>query len=120
MSLRRTIRCGYDKEATLASEEQFTFWNMTNWPVFGPNFSGVSRKLLSDGDPGLIRTADTQFRKLLLYPSELQPHVESSLFILINYLVRCYCFTGVEFGDLPRICPVLLGEVGLQFARCVL
>ena len=23
---------------------------------------------------GRIRTADTQFRKLLLYPSELQPH----------------------------------------------
>ena len=27
-----------------------------------------------DGDPGLIRTADTQFRKLLLYPSELRGH----------------------------------------------
>src|SRR5579863_2747298 len=26
------------------------------------------------GDPGLIRTADTQFRKLLLYPSELRGH----------------------------------------------
>jgi len=25
-----------------------------------------------DGDPGLIRTADKQFRKLLLYPSELR------------------------------------------------
>ncbi len=29
---------------------------------------------LVDGDPGLIRTADTQFRKLLLYPSELRGH----------------------------------------------
>jgi hypothetical protein len=27
------------------------------------------------GDPGLIRTADKQFRKLLLYPSELRGHV---------------------------------------------
>ena len=26
-----------------------------------------------DGGAGRIRTADTQFRKLLLYPSELQP-----------------------------------------------
>jgi hypothetical protein len=26
------------------------------------------------GDPGLIRTADKQFRKLLLYPSELRGH----------------------------------------------
>jgi hypothetical protein len=28
------------------------------------------------GDPGLIRTADPQFRKLLLYPSELRGHVD--------------------------------------------
>ena len=28
-----------------------------------------------NGDPGLIRTADTQFRKLLLYPPELRGHV---------------------------------------------
>ncbi len=28
------------------------------------------------GDPGLIRTADKQFRKLLLYPSELRGHFE--------------------------------------------
>ena len=28
-----------------------------------------------DGDPGLIRTGDLQFRKLLLYPSELRGHV---------------------------------------------
>jgi hypothetical protein len=28
-----------------------------------------------NGDPGLIRTADTQFRKLLLYPSELRGHI---------------------------------------------
>ena len=27
------------------------------------------------GDPGLIRTADPQFRKLLLYPSELRGHI---------------------------------------------
>ena len=38
--------------------------------------SGTSAKLLiaDYGDPGLIRTADTQFRKLLLYPSELRGH----------------------------------------------
>ncbi len=28
----------------------------------------------SDGGAGESRTRDTQFRKLLLYPSELQPH----------------------------------------------
>jgi hypothetical protein len=27
-----------------------------------------------DGGAGESRTPDTQFRKLLLYPSELQPH----------------------------------------------
>lgn len=26
------------------------------------------------GDPGKIRTSDTQFRKLLLYPPELRGH----------------------------------------------
>jgi hypothetical protein len=28
------------------------------------------------GDPGPIRTADLQFRKLLLYPSELRGHMK--------------------------------------------
>jgi hypothetical protein len=32
-----------------------------------------------NGGAGRIRTADTQFRKLLLYPSELQPHKHKSL-----------------------------------------
>ncbi len=27
-----------------------------------------------NGDPGKIRTSDTQFRKLLLYPPELRGH----------------------------------------------
>ena len=29
------------------------------------------------GDPGKIRTSDTQFRKLLLYPPELRGHDEA-------------------------------------------
>ena len=36
------------------------------------NVDGVG--FLKGGDPGLIRTADKQFRKLLLYPSELRGH----------------------------------------------
>ena len=28
----------------------------------------------SDGDPGVSRTRDLEFRKLLLYPSELRGH----------------------------------------------
>jgi hypothetical protein len=31
-----------------------------------------------NGDPGKIRTSDTQFRKLLLYPPELRGHVLKS------------------------------------------
>ena len=37
-----------------------------------------------NGDPGLIRTADKQFRKLLLYPSELRGHVNSIVLKLRN------------------------------------
>ena len=33
------------------------------------------------GDPGKIRTSDTQFRKLLLYPPELRGHV---LYVIVN------------------------------------
>src|SRR5579884_2472524 len=32
---------------------------------------------LKTGDPGKIRTSDTQFRKLLLYPPELRGHASS-------------------------------------------
>ena len=35
----------------------------------------LSPYVVNNGDPGLIRTADTQFRKLLLYPPELRGHV---------------------------------------------
>ena len=31
------------------------------------------------GGAGESRTRDTQFRKLLLYPSELQPHIQKRL-----------------------------------------
>jgi|KBSSwiStaDraftv2_1062776.scaffolds.fasta_scaffold04546_12 hypothetical protein len=33
-----------------------------------------SRQKKASGDPGKIRTSDTQFRKLLLYPPELRGH----------------------------------------------
>ena len=34
---------------------------------------GKLSHIVKNGGAGRIRTADTQFRKLLLYPSELQP-----------------------------------------------
>ncbi len=35
------------------------------------------------GDPGLIRTGDLQFRKLLLYPPELRGHkINAELFLV--------------------------------------
>ena len=45
---------------------------------FGPKCHPCPRAgPLKTGGAGRIRTADTQFRKLLLYPSELQPHITS-------------------------------------------
>ena len=63
------------------------------------------REILIERDPkeesggaGEIRTPDTQFRKLLLYPSELQPHGS----IVIRLFTQRVCaeatvsdFTGV-------------------------
>ena len=41
---------------------------MTGLPSRSPRWRAKA------GDPGLIRTGDLQFRKLLLYPSELRGH----------------------------------------------
>ena len=39
------------------------------------NLTDAERTLGTVGDPGKIRTSDTQFRKLLLYPPELRGHI---------------------------------------------
>ena len=47
---------------------------------------GVGKKLKKrNGDPGQIRTADLQFRKLLLYPPELRGHV---YYERLTYIVK--------------------------------
>jgi hypothetical protein len=46
-----------------------------------------------NGGAGRIRTADKQFRKLLLYPSELQPHA-SIVILLAKFRSLC-----VRHGD---------------------
>ena len=44
---------------------------------------------LKAGGAGESRTRDTQFRKLLLYPSELQPHASNSILLeLGDYLLE--------------------------------
>ena len=41
----------------------------------GGQTAGQSRaRVQLNGDPGVIRTRDLEFRKLLLYPSELRGH----------------------------------------------
>jgi hypothetical protein len=79
-------------------------------------FAGKPRGMAGNGDPGLIRTADTQFRKLLLYPSELRGHIffhyRSSFRKL---LVRMWCVLrahatdhhgGIPGGGSSRLSPV--------------
>ena len=50
-----------------------------------------------DGDPGLIRTGDLQFRKLLLYPSELRGRVDykaRTVFLFTHNTTHYYYFVG--------------------------
>src|SRR5260370_16045020 len=58
-----------------------------SWPL------KTEKLKLFSGGAGRIRTADKQFRKLLLYPSELQPHVS------IVILLARFCFLWVRHGD---------------------
>ncbi len=50
------------------------------------------------GDPGLIRTADKQFRKLLLYPSELRGHSSNFTRIVLG---ASSGFSSQQFRKLP-------------------
>ena len=46
--------------------------------TFCPVICGPRRESREkNGDPGMIRTCDKQFRKLLLYPPELRGHVDN-------------------------------------------
>src|SRR6266436_18226 len=49
---------------------------------------------LKAGGAGESRTRDTQFRKLLLYPSELQPHIYKSL--IEHRLAQGYPLASVD------------------------
>src|SRR5438445_4317410 len=49
---------------------------------------------LKTGGAGESRTRDTQFRKLLLYPSELQPHIYKSL--IEHRLAQGYPLASVD------------------------
>ncbi len=40
------------------------------------------------GVPERIRTSDQQFRKLLLYPTELQKHIIVAIIALFTYIVN--------------------------------
>jgi hypothetical protein len=41
---------------------------------FGAALTKITMGVLQNGEAGEVRTPDLEFRKLLLYPSELQPH----------------------------------------------
>ena len=41
-----------------------------------------------NGDPGAIRTPDPQLRRLLLYPAELQDHIDKVYYQMITPLVK--------------------------------
>src|SRR6202008_3639116 len=65
-------------------------WFFSNFQVL------ISRFYLPiSGGAGRIRTADKQFRKLLLYPSELQPHIFNCN--TVPFLVLPHCNTSRPF-----------------------
>ena len=64
-----------------------------------PGFNFRSAEV-GDGDPGLIRTADTQFRKLLLYPSELRGRL-----VVTHIALSVYRYGSA--GSVTFYCPIV-------------
>jgi hypothetical protein len=62
-------------------------------PVSNLYFRFSFSRIQKSGGAGRIRTADKQFRKLLLYPSELQPRA--------SILILLYCNTSRPFPFRP-------------------
>ena len=49
--------------------------------IENPSTSHLARQELGNGTPGRIRTCDLLLRRQPLYPSELQAHIDSSLYL---------------------------------------